>query len=112
MANRSPTRSVKLRLKSLTSPPPQAHISLQAAKLLLRSFPNSEEISCTVDRHYRTRIFDFPHARPNMPLPHHMILGSPSVQASIVCELEAYFMKTRSKRRPNCEGTPFSGRLG
>lgn len=63
---------------------------------MLKGLPSSEEISCTVDRHYRTRIFDFPGAKAKQPQPPHLILNSTSVQASIVCELETYFTETRS----------------
>ena len=96
MGQVSTRRPVKDRLNSLTPPPPQSHTTLQWAKSMLRGFDNSEEISCTIDRHYRARIFDFPGAQVQEPLPFYTILKSDSVQASLVCDLENYFTDSKS----------------
>ena len=57
---------------------------------------NGKRITCTVDRHCRTRIFDFPCARPTEPVPHYTIYRSNSVHASLVCDLRAYFEQSDS----------------
>ena len=69
------------------------------AELLLRGatkLANGEKITCTVDRHCRTRVFDFPRSRPTEPVPHHTIYRSNSVHASLVCDLRAYFEQSES----------------
>ena len=57
---------------------------------------NGEKITCTIDRHCRTRIFDFPRSRPTEPVPHYTIYRSNSVHASLVCDLRAYFEQSES----------------
>ena len=57
---------------------------------------NGERITCTVDQHCRTRIFDFPRSRPTEPAPHYTIYRSNSVHASLVCDLRVYFAQSDS----------------
>ena len=57
---------------------------------------NGTRITCTVDRHCRTRIFDFPLSQPTGPVPHYAIYRSDSVHASLVCDLRAYFGQSES----------------
>jgi len=57
---------------------------------------NGERITCTVDRNCRTRIFDFPRAKPTEPVPHYTIYRSHSVRASLACDLHAYFEQSAS----------------
>lgn len=59
-------------------------------------FANGEKITCTVDRHCRTRIFDFPRSQPTEPVPHYTIYRSNSVHASLVCDLRVYFEQSES----------------
>ena len=69
------------------------------AGLFLRSaakLANGEKITCTVDRHCRTRVFDFPRSQPTDPVPHYTIYRSNSVHASLVCDLHAYFAQSDS----------------
>ncbi|MDE2822791.1 MAG: hypothetical protein OXK79_04730 [Chloroflexota bacterium] len=92
-------RPVIDRLRSLSSPPAKPHGTLAMADLMLRGatkLANGEKITCTVDRHCRTRVFDFPHSRPTEPVPHYTIYRSNSVHASLVCDLRAYFERSDS----------------
>ena len=87
-------RPVMDRLRSLASPPMKPHGTLAMADFMLDAttkFANGKRIICTVDRHCRTRIFDFPRSRPTEPAPHYTIYRSNSVHASLVCDLRAYF---------------------
>jgi len=62
------------------------------ADLMLRGatkLANGEKITCTVDRHCRTRVFDFPRSRPTEPVLHCTIYRSNSVHAGLVCDLRA-----------------------
>ena len=87
-------RPVLDRLRSLAPPPVKPHGTLAMADHMLDAaakFANGKRITCTVDRHCRTRIFDFPCSRPTEPVPHYTIYRSNSVHASLVCDLRAYF---------------------
>ena len=87
------------RLRSLYSPPAKPHGTLAMADLLLRGatkLANGEEITCTVDRHCRTRVFDFPRSWPSEPVPHYTIYRSISVHASLVCDLRVFFEQSDS----------------
>lgn len=82
------------RLRSFAAPPVKPHGTLAMAECMLdftAKVANGKRIICTVDRHCRTRIFDFPRSQPTEPVPHHTIYQSNSVHASLVCDLRAYF---------------------
>ena len=96
MGQVSTRRPVKDRLNSLTPPPPQSHTTLQWAKIMLRGFENSEDISCTIDRNCRTRVLSFPGAQAEEPLPYYPIYTTNAVRASLVCDLETYFTDSKS----------------
>ena len=92
-------RPVIDRLRSLASPPVKPHGTLAMADFMLDAttkLANGNSIICTVDRHCRTRIFDFPRSRPTEPAPHYTIYRSNSVHASLVCDLRAYFEQSDS----------------
>ena len=94
-----PRRPVMDRLKSLAPPPTKPHGTLAAADAMLDAIArlaNGEKTTCTVDRHCRTRVFDFPRSRPTEPVPHYSIYRSTSVQAHLVCDLGAYFAQSDS----------------
>ena len=58
--------------ESHSCPGPISH-TLAMAKLVHESLENSQEISCTVDRHCRTRIFDFPGALVKVAVTHRLV---------------------------------------
>lgn len=90
---------VKDRLKSLASPPRKPDGTLAMADFLLDESiksGNGKRIACTVDQHCRTRIFDFPRCQPTEPVPHCAIYRSKSVQANLVCDLQAYFEQSEN----------------
>ncbi len=92
-------RPVIDRLKSLNRPPSKPHGTLAAADAMLDAITklaNGEKITCTVDGHCRTRVFDIPRSRPTEPAPHYTIYRSNSVHASLVCDLRAYFAQSDS----------------
>ncbi len=92
-------RPVSNRLKSLASPREKPHGTLAMADDMLDvaiKFANGDRVTCTVNRHCRTRIFDFPSSRPTEPVPHYTIYRSNSVRASLVCDLRAYFEQSDS----------------
>ncbi len=92
-------RPVIDRLKRLASPPSKPEGTLAMADSMLDAtikLANGEKISCTIDRHCRTRVFDFPRSRPTEPVPHYSIYRSNSVYASLVCDLRAYFEQSES----------------
>ena len=92
MGTSSPRRSVKDRLEIISPPTSKPHITPHAAKrMLLRGFENSKAMRCTIDRHYRTRVFGFPGTEVIESVPCHTIYESKSVQASLVCDLKKYF---------------------
>ena len=69
------------------------------AELLLRGtakLANGEKITCTVDQHCRTRVFEFPRSRPTEPVPAYTIFRSNSVHASLVSDLRTYFAQSDS----------------
>ena len=57
---------------------------------------DSKNIACTLNRHCRTRIFDFPRALPTEPTPIHSIYDSVPVRASLVCDLARHFQESPS----------------
>ena len=92
-------RPVIDRLMSLASPPVKPDGTLAMADCLVdvgNKLANGKRITCTVDRHCRTRIFDFPCSRPTEPVPHYTIYRSNSVHANLVCDLRAYFEQSDS----------------
>ena len=92
-------RPVIDRLRSLSSPPAQSDGTLAAGELFLGGaaiLGIGEKITCTVDRHCRTRVFDFPRSRPTEPVPDYTIFRSNSVHASLVSDLRAYFPQSDS----------------
>ncbi len=92
-------RPIADRLRSLTSPPVKPRGTLAAADLMLEAITeiaNGKKIACTVSRHCRTRIFDFPRSRLTEPVPHYPIYRSNSVRASLVCDLCTYFEQSES----------------
>ena len=92
-------RPVIDRLRSLTSPPVKPHGTLAMADFMLDAttkLANGERTTCTIDRHCRTRVFDFPRSQPTEPVPHYTIYRSDSVHVSLVCDLRAYFEQSGS----------------
>ena len=92
-------RPVIDRLRSLSSPPAKSGGTLAAGEMFLRGaakLANGEKITCTVDRHCRTRVLDFPRSRPTEPVPAYTIYRSNSVHASLVSDLRAYFAQSDS----------------
>ncbi len=57
---------------------------------------NGERITCTINRHCRTRIFDFPRAHMTEPVPNVTVYESNSLHASLVCDLDAFFGQSSS----------------
>ncbi len=95
-----PTRRPVIdRLRSLASHPVKPDGTLAMADGMLNAVKksaNSKRITCTVDRHCHTRIFDFPRAQPTEPITHYTIYRSNSVDASLVCDLSAYFEQSNN----------------
>ena len=89
-------RSVADRLISLKPASVRSQTTLNMYEVMLRGLEESEDICCTVDRHCRTRIFDFPGARATESLPSVSIYECGSVRASIVADLSRYFEESRS----------------
>ena len=59
-----------------------------------------EAISCTITGHYRTQIFEFPrvHFQGVCDDPHQSVYDSPSIQVTVVADINDYFLnKTRSR---------------
>lgn len=91
--------TVQDRLQSLTSAPIKPHGTLAMADALLgglAAIANGEKTTCTVDRHCRTRIFDYPRVRVTEPVPHETVYRSASIEATVVCDLVAYFEQSQS----------------
>ena len=87
-------RPIMDRLRSLSAPPAKPHGTLALADLFVRGLAevaNGEIITCTVERQCRTRVFDFPRARPTEAVRRYTIYRSNSAHASLVCDLRAYF---------------------
>ena len=76
--------------------PDRGHTTLALAEMMLEGLKGSEPISCTVDRQFRTRIFDFPGALIEEPVPAFTVYKSNSVRADLVCDLEAHFRDSES----------------
>ena len=74
----------------------RGHTTLALAEIMLEGLKGSEPISCTVDRHFRTRIFDFPGALIKESVPGYTVYKSNSVRADLVCDLEAHFRDSES----------------
>ena len=89
-------RSVADRLMRLQSASVRSQTTLNMAEIMLRGLGESDDICCTVDRHRRTRIFDFPGALATESLPWHSIYASGSVRASLVADLGRYFEESKS----------------
>ena len=83
-------RTVKDRLISLSQATPDSSYTTAAlAKAMLEGL-DGQPTSCTVDRHFRTRIFDYPGVILEEPVPAHTIYGSGAVRADLVGDLEAH----------------------
>lgn len=89
-------RPVADRLNHLTHPPPNSNTTLNVARILTGGLKGSEYISCTVNRHCRTRVFDFPQARPTEPIPSHLIYSSERVRAHLVDDFARHFEESAS----------------
>ena len=92
-------RPVIDRLRSLASPPVKPDGTLAMAEMMLDALDgaaNGERIACTINRHCRTRIFDFPRARITELVPHVTVYQSNSLHASLVCDLDAFFGQSSS----------------
>ena len=91
----TPKFSVSDRLVKLAGPPVKPDGTLAAAELMLKGLDkvaNGKRISCTIDRHCHTRVFDFPRVRMKSPVPPPAtIYQSDSICASLVCDLGSYF---------------------
>lgn len=92
MAKRRPVAD---RLKRLKFVPDSSDATLNMAEFMLRGLEDSEDLTCTVNRHCRTRIFDFPGARAKKPIPSQSIYKSVSVRADVVFNLENYFKQSK-----------------
>ena len=93
-------RLVADRLASLASPPAKPDGTLAWAEGMLDAYldqANGARTNCTVDRHCRTRIFDFPEATLAEPVPHITVYRSDRVCASLVCDLVDFFAQTGSR---------------
>ena len=84
-------RTVAERLQNLTQAPPQFRTTLNIGKFMRAGLKDSEDVTCTINRHCRTRVFDFPQAQPTEPIPSHSIYDSKTVRASLVCDLARHF---------------------
>ncbi len=92
-------RPVIARLRSLASPAVKSDGTLAMAETMLDaldSTANGKRIACTINRHCRTRIFDFPRARITESVPHVPVYQSDSLHASLVCDLDAFFEQSFS----------------
>ncbi|MDE0030304.1 MAG: hypothetical protein OXU42_12995 [Deltaproteobacteria bacterium] len=89
-------RPVADRLKNLAYDAPKSNMTLNGAKMMMGGLKDSEDITCTVNRHCRTRVFDFPRALPTEPIPSHSIYDSDPVRASLVCGLVRHFLGSAS----------------
>lgn len=92
-------RPVVDRLKSLAAPPVKPHGSMAMAEFMLNALgraANGERITCTINQHCRTRIFDFPRAIITEPAPNLTVYQSNSLRASLVCDLDAFFRQSSS----------------
>jgi len=78
-------------LASSTAKPPGTPAKPEFSLFAYERAANGERTTCTVDRHCRTRVFDFPRARLTEPVPEITVYQSNSVHASLVCDLHAYF---------------------
>ena len=76
--------------------PDRSHTTVAMAEMMLEGLKGSEPIRCTVDRQFRTRIFDFPGALIEEPVPAFTVYKSNSVRADLVCDLEAHFRDSES----------------
>ena len=84
-------RTVKDRLTSLNrANPDSSHTTAALAKLMLQGL-DGQPMSCTVDRHFRTRVFDFPGVRLKELVPPHTVYDTSSVRADLVGDLKAHF---------------------
>ena len=75
----------------LGSTPDQGHTTLKLVEIMLQALDGSEAISCTVDRHFRTRVFDFPRVLVKDLVPACTVYKFNSIRADLVCDLEAHF---------------------
>ena len=89
-------RPVADRLHTLAQALPKSQSTFNMAEMMRHGLPDVEDIRCTVDRHCRTRIFDFPRSQPTEPIPNLPIYSSSSVQAAIACDLAACFEQSDS----------------
>ena len=93
----STRRTVVDRLISLRQAAPnRGHTTLALAEIMLQGLEGSEPISCTVNRHFRTRIFDFPGALIEEPVPAYTVYKSDSVRADLVCDFEVHLRDSES----------------
>ena len=83
-------RTVKDRLTSLSqATPDRGHTTVALAEMMLKGL-QGEPMTCTVDRHFRTRVFDFPRVSLKEPVPAHTVYQSKSIRADLVGDLEAH----------------------
>ena len=89
------------RQESLQPIAPKADFTLAGMRALYRA-GGGKEYCCTISRHCRTQVFEFPRIafRPNGDEPHHTIYVSPSdsVQACLVSDLVDYFANATYSR--------------
>ena len=89
-------RPVADRLKNLAHEAPKPNMTLNGAKILMGGLKSGQDISCTVNLHCRTRVFDFPRAILTEPIPSHSIYESERVRAYLVCDLAGHFRDSAS----------------
>ena len=92
-------RSVADRKKSLQLAVPDPHLTLAGLRGIYEA-GGGQAISCTITGHYRTQIFEFPrvHFQGECDDPHHPVYSSPSIQATVVADINDYFLTiSRSK---------------
>ena len=90
-------RPIKDRLKNVHTARGKSTASLNMAESMRQRLPNSEKIDCTIDQHFRTRIFDFPGALAKEKVPQHTIYESQSVRAVLVCDLKGYLKESNNR---------------
>ncbi len=75
---------------------PENHGTSHLANSALEAIPDSQPIVCTIDRHCRTRIFDYPGVCSDRHLRHEIVYESNGIRASLATDLIAYFKNSDS----------------
>lgn len=91
--------TVEDRQKSLQPIAPKADFTLAGMRAFYKA-GGGKEFYCTISRHCRTQVFEFPRIafRPDGDEPHHTIYASSSVQACLASNLVDYFANATCSR--------------